>query len=357
MEQRRITVRDIAKIAGVHFTTVSRALTRHPSIPVSTCARIRKIADELKYVPDPLLSALTAYRTRMATPSFHGNIAWITNDFTRHGWNNCGTFDLYFKGATVRARELGYQLEEFWLREEGLTARRVVEILSARNIRGLILSPQPRSKMRIRLEWDRFTAVTFGFTLAWPNLHLVIANCFHSIQEVVRRLRSLGYRRLGLALSSTSDERVNHAWSGGFLSLQYKWPRGEKIPLYMPRTVTGHGFMKWVKSYRPDAVISQELGLLDVLHQNGYRVPGDIGFATQSLTSYEHTRQISGIDENASAAGAAAVNLLVGMMHRGEWGIPKLTQNILVTGTWHDGDTLMRQNISRRQTSKVPSLV
>ena len=344
MESRRITVRDIAKRAGVHFTTVSRALAKHPSIPTRTCDRIRKIADELKYVPDPMLSALTTYRTRLATPTFHGNIAWLTNGFTREGWNCCGTFDLYFQGANRRAQELGYRLEEFWMREPGMTSRRIVEILTARNIRGLILSPQPRSKMRVRLDWARFAAVTFGFTLAWPNLHLVTGNCFHSVQEVARHLRALGYRRLGLVLTAGSNVRVNHAWSGGFLSLQQEWPRDQKIPLHIARNITEHGFLKWVKTHRPDVVISQEVSLIKVLEQNGYQVPADIGFASQTLTSYAHTRKIAGFDENAMEAGAVAVNLLVGMMHRGEWGIPQLTQNILIKGTWREGDTVTRQN-------------
>jgi DNA-binding LacI/PurR family transcriptional regulator len=104
--------------------------------------------------------------------------------------------------------------------------------------------------------------------------------------------------------------------------------------------------MRWVKDHQPDAIISQELGLLEVLQQNGYRVPQDIGFAAQSLTSYAHTRQIAGFDENAMEAGAVAVNLLVGMMHRGEWGIPQLTQNILIKGTWREGDTVARQNVT-----------
>ena len=120
---RRTTVRDIAKRAGVHFTTVSRALSKHPSIPVTTCERIRKIAEELHYVPDPMLSALTAYRTRLAAPTFHGNIAWITNSFTREGWNTCPTFDLYCKGAKARAAELGYKLEEIGHQDPELIAK------------------------------------------------------------------------------------------------------------------------------------------------------------------------------------------------------------------------------------------
>ncbi len=65
MRERKVTVRDIAQQAGVHYATVSRALSGHPSIPDHTKERIRTIAKQLGYVPDPMLSALAAYRTRL----------------------------------------------------------------------------------------------------------------------------------------------------------------------------------------------------------------------------------------------------------------------------------------------------
>ncbi|HSI82313.1 MAG: substrate-binding domain-containing protein [Candidatus Methylacidiphilales bacterium] len=343
MEKKRVTVRDVAKIADVHFTTVSRALIKHPSIPISTCERIRKIADDLGYVPDPMLSALTAYRTNLRSPTFHGTLAWLNNSFSRNGWNTCTTFELYRKGAATRAQELGYRLDDFWLREPGMTSRRAVEIFAARNIRGLIVPPQPRAKMRLRFDWERFAAVSFGFTLAWPALHRVTINAFHAMQTTVRHLRAMGYRRPGLVVTANTDARINRAWSGGFLSLQSDWPAVQRLPVHMPRTMCDEGFLKWLRATEPDVVISQEFHLLEVLEQNGYSIPRDIGFATQTLTSYEHTRKICGIDENAEQTGAAAVNLLVGMIHRSEWGIPLMMQSLLIEGTWRDGDTLKRQ--------------
>lgn len=341
--ERRVTIRDIAKEAGVHFTTVSRALARHPSIPLATSERIKRIAKRLDYVPDPMLSALTAYRSQLRVPTFHGNIAWVNNSFSQHGWNTCTTFDLFFKGATNRANELGYKLEEFWLREPGMTPRRATDILAARNIRGLILSPQPRAKMRIRLNWAHFAAVALGYTLAWPPLHTVTANCFQCMQITVRHLRALGYRRLGLVLTPASDERVNHGWSGGLLALRQRWAPEEVIPIHAPDTITHDGFLKWVHDYQPDVVISHELELLDTLEKNGFNVPHDIGFATQTLTSSPHLRKISGTDENAPQTGITAVDILVGMMHCGEWGLPQRVQNTLITGSWHDGETTLRR--------------
>ncbi|MBC3753029.1 LacI family DNA-binding transcriptional regulator, partial [Bacillus pumilus] len=45
-----VTIKDIAKLAGVSHTTVSRALNNSPLIKPATKDKIKKIAAELHYV-------------------------------------------------------------------------------------------------------------------------------------------------------------------------------------------------------------------------------------------------------------------------------------------------------------------
>jgi LacI family transcriptional regulator len=59
---RRVTLRDIAKAAGVSHVTVSLALRNQAQIPTATRNRIRSLADKMGYVPDPALGRLNAYR-------------------------------------------------------------------------------------------------------------------------------------------------------------------------------------------------------------------------------------------------------------------------------------------------------
>lgn len=55
----RITIKDIAERAGVSKTTVSFAFNDPDKISKETCARVREIAAELGYVPDPVARTLT----------------------------------------------------------------------------------------------------------------------------------------------------------------------------------------------------------------------------------------------------------------------------------------------------------
>ena len=58
-----VTIRDIAKVAGVSPSTVSRALTNHPRISAVTKERIQQLAQEMGYTPSFLARGLVTRRT------------------------------------------------------------------------------------------------------------------------------------------------------------------------------------------------------------------------------------------------------------------------------------------------------
>jgi DNA-binding LacI/PurR family transcriptional regulator len=78
-----VGIKDVARAAGVSKTTVSHALSGKGRIPDGTRARVRRIAEELGYHPNPIARGLAAGRTGVLSlsvsipPSLSGTYASI----------------------------------------------------------------------------------------------------------------------------------------------------------------------------------------------------------------------------------------------------------------------------------------
>ncbi len=60
---QRVSIKDIARVAGVSHSTVSRALRNSPLVNAETAAYIRRIAQEMGYTPNIVAQSLVTQRT------------------------------------------------------------------------------------------------------------------------------------------------------------------------------------------------------------------------------------------------------------------------------------------------------
>ncbi len=331
------------------------ALRNHPSLPKATRDRVRRLADEMGYHPDPALSALMGYRHGHRSPPVE-TLAWITAWPTEDGWRReSPVYAHYYDGARHRARELGYHLEHFWLREPGMSRSRFEQVLEARNIRGLILAPQPVPDARLTLNWSRYAAVKIGYTLKSPSLHTVTCSHFNSMRTVLKRLRARGYRRIGFALQNTVDARVEHAWLGAYLlDRELSDPEDPIAPLLF-RGAQKQRFQGWFNAHRPEVVVTAEPAFADTIidwcRGMDLAVPEDIGVAVVSNVPLDG--RFSGINERSEQIGKTAVDVLGRLLYRNEIGTPESPQRILIDGTWVEGETILRR-IRRPKTLETP---
>jgi LacI family transcriptional regulator len=336
----KATLQDVAKQAGVHRTTVSLALRDHPRIPLETRDRVKAISARLGYRINPLVAALMQSR-RLGRDVKHVTLAYVTNYPTRYGWKPVHhDRPDFFPGAVSRARELGYKLEDFWLAEPGMTSARFCDILAARNIHGLIIGRLPPGQSSLALDWKRFSCVSLGMTLRSPVLHHVTENHFDTVWQGMQQCLDRGYRRVGFVFSEANDSpHVGDRWLGAFLRQQLAFPAKDRVAPCPQIPADAEVFARWFKRQRPDALIATHARpVLGWLKQMGVRVPRDVGI----IDLEDHPQQDSaGVHYDPTNVGALAVEMLVGLLHRNETGVPDTNQHeVLLTGEWREGRTL-----------------
>ena len=349
---RRVVLREVADKVGVHLTTAARAMKNDPRVKPDTLAKVQQAAKELGYCADPMLSALSVYRTASKPSQFHGTIGWVTNFPTPNGWKH-ESFGQYREAAAETLARHGYRVEDFWLQQSGVTAKRSTQILQSRGIRGLLVCPLPVVCGHLSLQWDRFASVTFGYSLFRPSLHLVTTSHYHNMHICLRNLRNLGHRRIGLVTWDEISKRVYQFWTAAYRTP----PFSGKLLLPIldlkktPDTFSAHNkeiFLRWCETHRPDAVVAVDQHILDWLREI-YRVPEDVSYASPSLqlSNVDH----AGVMEPSSEIGRAAGDFLAGLLSRGQFGVPKVPQRITLDGSWQNGLTVENKRLKRNMVS------
>lgn len=334
-----VTLQDVADRAGVHRSTVALALREHPRIPAATREAIQTVARRLGYRVNPLVAALMQARRNGRTVK-HVTLAFVTNYPTRDGWRpEFHARPDYFPGAVARAREFGYKLESFWLAEPGMTPARFGDILRARGIDGLLIGRLPPGRHAVELEWGRFAAVALGLTLRSPRLHHVTENHFDTASLAMQQCVARGYRRIGFVFSEANDSpRVGDRWVGAYLLHQQKLPARDRLPLCPGAPTDAATFARWFRRVRPDALLVNHSPRVTAwLRALGRQVPRDVG-----LVELEDHPELgsAGVYYDPAKIGALAVDMLIGLMHRNEKGVPADQHEVLLTGEWREGTTL-----------------
>ena len=342
---------DIAKRAGVHTTTVSMALRNHRNLPSQTIERIKKLANEMGYRPDPALQALTAYRHQKKIPTINATIAYLTNWGTEFGWSDHTAHVQFFNGAKKHAKRLGYKLDHFWLRDRGLSSKRLNEILLSRGIGGLLFaSCPPDSELAWNLEWSQFAGVKIDYHPSDIPFHSVTNDQQSIIRMAFRKILEKGYRRVGLVLPRLWDDYVRNAWTIGYLASQQQVKSRERIPALIydvertPLMVDGDlrvsraRFEKWYMKYAPEVIISYHPYVMPVFEEMVLQPGEDIGYV--DLHVDELDGKMAGMINQCEQVSRAALELLTAQIRQNSLGFPPVPMRTLVGGTWQEGETL-----------------
>lgn len=258
-----VTIYDVAKLAGVNPSTVSRALNRPGRVNAVTERRIRAAAETLNYHVNPMARALPTGRTSI--------IGLVVSDIT-----NPVFFDVV-RGAEAAATRAGYTLvltesEESEQREYERAERML------RMVDGLLLAtPRMSDEQILALAKQKPVAVVNRLV---EGVLSVVPDVQHGIAEAVRHLRGLGHSRIayvpGPALSWMARRR------GELLAQRCAWAHIELLPLepVAPTVAGGRSAAVAARDSGATAVFAYNdliaIGLMQELVETGIRIPADL---------------------------------------------------------------------------------
>lgn len=307
-----VTIKDIAKIAEVSPSTVSRVIDGNPRISRETSEKIKKVMQQLDYHPNMLARSLARKNTRIV-----GTLMPGTNENAfKHPF-----FTEILRGITTQANKSGYNI----LISSAATPQGEKKVIGdfAKNgiAEGLILMTSRNNDTVIR----ELTEMSFPFVLVGnPDGYDGITWVDNDNVEAGRRLTGhlieRGSREIAFLGLSDEYHVVRDRFDG------YKKALAENGIVYDDALVVRGAFMDGRGSEMTKELLSRKRGFTGIvaaddymaldairaLGQAGLKVPQDVlvaGFNNIPLTDYL-SPTLTSVDINAHELGRKAFQLI-----------------------------------------------
>jgi len=325
-------MRSLAKEAGVTSMTVSLALRNNSKISLATRKRIQRLAQKRGYRPDPHVARLMHHLRLHHSKRIQAMICALT-DAVRPG--RLSWVGKIAQGAREQAAALGFGFDQLCLKEYEGKPGRLQRVLRSRGVEGIILLPMTEPTACDNLvDWKDFSVVSTSHSVTSPELCRVISDQFNNVMLLCRELTRRGHRRIGLEIPEEMERRVRHHYTAA-LAWHNVYGGTETVAPLLRSTRDEEEIVRWLRKERPDVVITSEPERFEEIKQ--HPDAGDLPEFAIAMIGYDPVRGLCGIDEQGEELGRAAIDLLAGMIMRGEKGVPQLTRNMLLQGAWVEG--------------------
>ena len=337
------TLQDIADKAGVSRMTVSLALRESPKIRQETRERIQKLAKEMDYRPNPMVSAHMSYLRQIKKVKPHAALAFVTRFSLNEVSSRHSGIHRSYLGAKERASRLGFSLEYHNILDTASNRGRLNNIFKARGIQGLIFVNTNHFADEIGIKWDGFTCSANSFSHLPISVHSTRTDIYGMFQTILDEVYRLGYRRPGLAVRNVAEEIFENRRICSFMGLLQHMGLEDAPPPLLFDHSDDPEVESWIRQHRPDVIISDHR-LFEKLGQK-HPFPEELGFALLNFSRVEEIQdsRIAGFDHNNELIGATLVDLVVEQLNMNMRGCLKESKTVVITGSWKSGSTLRQQ--------------
>lgn len=344
----RPTLRSLAKEAGVSPMTVSLALRNSREVSAAMRRRLQRLAAARGYRPDPAVSKLMHHLriNRPARPKT--NLCGIGHRFQPNQFARGNYLVRLEEGLRQRAESLGFAYQQLMI-DDFASSAHLERVLVSRGVEGLVILPlRQTTDLSGLLDWSRFAVVSATPAVITPHFHGVIPAHFDNMLVLCGALRAAGFRRIGLAIPADWNQRVRFRWAGGIAWQNLFGGTTAITPFFSAApgpNLDPEGFAAWLLREKPDAVITDSTNpaaLAPGLSQlPPHRRPSII------TMNWPDPSADAGIDQRATLLGSVAIEVLAGLLIRGEKGVPAAPTNTTIEGVWMNGKLSTRVTATR----------
>lgn len=349
--QGRVSIRDLAKSAGVSRTTVSLALRNSHKISVAVRKRIQELAERSNYRSHPTVSALMRQIRVKRRVQHEEVIAFISSDPTPEGWRAwCWTLEMW-EGASAEANRLGFRLECFWAGPAGANSRQLAKTLYHRGIRGMVFAPMPWPHPVFSMPWEKFVSVACTTSTGIKELPVVRSNHKRGMIQLLGKLKEFGAKSIGIVITEEDDLRIERAWSAGVHSFCLDEGKNTVNLLRLSSYSQFKEFAVWFKRVCPDVVVILRKEVICFLDKLGLRAGTDVAWASLNVARAE-LGSAAGFYQDPFYLGRRAVQFIANAICDQSFGLPEHAESVVVDGTFVGGTSLnpLADSPSRKST-------
>lgn len=310
-----ITIKDIAREAGVSIATVSKVLNHVPSISQETTSRVREVMQRLNYAPNSHAAGLARKNTR--------NIAFLANLRQSEAFENPHMFEILC-GAQNTLAAKGYSLSLVDLSGDAAPGASAEKVILQKAADGVIIHGaaicKPTASLLVKRAFPHIVIGHSGFDtrLCWIDSNHVLGG-----QLATEHLLERGYKDIAF-MAGREEEDISRLRLQGFhRALREHGLEWEKAPVRH----TGGDFRGSVEAALnlfdakpPAAVVCASnliaAGVYRAAAEKGLRIPQDMALIT--FDRHPHANALwpmpSLIHINVYDMGCEAAKLLLRMM-------------------------------------------
>ena len=316
MATEKLTIRQIAQLAGASRSSVSRVLNNHPNVSPETREKVQKVIDETGYQPDPIARSLSGRRSQIIGLVIPLAIRSLFDD---------PFFPRLIQGISQACNSHDYTLSLFLFHSREEEEKLFDGIAHNQLLDGVIVTATRTGDALIPRLLDSQMPLVVQGRYDDPRVSYVDVDNVTGAATAVAHLLRLGHERIA-TVAGPLDSTAAQDRKQGYLDALRDRGRPVDEALLASGDFTqagGYEAMQRLLPQRPDAVFvasdTMAMGVLQAIRGAGLGVPDDI-----ALVGFDDLPQATMVEpalttvrQPVHRAGGLAVELLIERLENG----------------------------------------